>query len=144
MLLPAVLLVSHWPTDTSAVTLLFTFIQQALALHAQAQVTPTSDVSFSTIGYISAATVAKQGAATDAKLFGGTVTVNNVVHIIPDNTVCTLPANTALWSEMFSAIAPGNPARIAPTLQNLEISLNGNIVAGKYIAGESYWYMSTK
>jgi hypothetical protein len=54
------------------------------------QVNTGSDIGFSAIGKV---TFATQRDSTNL-LSGGTVGINGRTIIIPDNTICTLPANT--------------------------------------------------
>ena len=56
---------------------------------------------FCQAGYIQAATLAKQGNATDPADFGGTLTINGIKMIVPDFTILQMPANTLSWAQLF-------------------------------------------
>jgi hypothetical protein len=56
---------------------------------------------FTALGIIQAATVAKQGTAVSSDDFGGTLTINGQVMIVPDFTVVQMPANTLKWAQLF-------------------------------------------
>lgn len=101
-------------------------IAAALLFGALQLDTTAADVNFQIIGKVEGVTGGAAGTAA-----GGTVTVNGRVITIPDNTICTLPANTALWSELVAGTAFNN-------LNGLEIDLTGNVVGGNYIAGLCY------
>lgn len=45
-------------------------------------------------------------AGEDPILRGGSITVDGLTIIIPDNTMATLPATNVAWSELFDATAP--------------------------------------
>jgi hypothetical protein len=62
------------------------------------QVNTGSDIGFSAIGKVTSATQRD----TKDPLSGGTVGINGRTIIIPDNTVCTLPANTGACSFLFA------------------------------------------
>lgn len=123
---------------------------------------PATPTPFAVTGFIQAATLDVRGdicAANDRRLRGGTVTVNGQKIIVPCNTVLQMPALALTWDDLFS-MAPAdlkadatrqtamalrdavvNPA--APSLPNgyngalpsYEISVQGNVVDGRYIAG---------
>jgi hypothetical protein len=81
----------------------WSFLVQLLVQGVLGQVTlGVSDVGFNAIGKI---TFAKLNNATDP-LSGGTVEINGRPVIIPDNTVCTLPANTGATSISLSHFWP--------------------------------------
>lgn len=119
---------------------------------------------FDITGFIQEATLDTAGAicqASDPRLAGGTLKVNNVLVIVPCNTVLQMPAATLTWQELFS-LAPrdiGLPlgANGIPTqtglalkdtvtmplaknftkgaLPSYEAHVQGNVVNGRYIAG---------
>jgi hypothetical protein len=68
---------------------------QVLVQGVLGQVTAGSDVGFTAVGIVVAP--ATRNNKTDP-LSGGTVNINGRTIIIPDNTVCTLPANTGATS----------------------------------------------
>src|SRR6202047_4209409 len=53
--------------------------------------------SFALTGFLQAATL-KPGGAPNA---GGTLTVNNITVIVPDNSVIQMPAHALTWAELF-------------------------------------------
>jgi hypothetical protein len=59
---------------------------------------------FAVTGFVQAATL-KPGGAPNA---GGTLTVNNITVIVPDNSVIQMPAHPLTWAELF------DPAQSAP------------------------------
>lgn len=63
---------------------------------------------FALTGFIQAATL-KPGDAANA---GGTLTVNNITVIIPDNLIVQMPAHALTWAEMF------DPKQSAPIFDN--------------------------
>jgi hypothetical protein len=63
------------------------------------QVNTGSDIGFSAIGKVTSAT---QRDTNDPLSGGGTVGINGRTIIIPDNTICTLPANTGACSLLFA------------------------------------------
>ncbi|KAF2474838.1 uncharacterized protein BDR25DRAFT_183803, partial [Lindgomyces ingoldianus] len=64
---------------------------------------------------------------------GGQLMVNGLPIVIPDNTLVTLPASTAFWSEFF--IMPVPILNIKPYNQQVQ----GNRVGDRYIAGLVYF-----
>ncbi len=125
-------------------------------------------LQFSLTGFIQAATLDTSGAicaANDPRLRGGTVTVNGMKVIIPCNTILQMPALAVTWAELFS-MAPGDiviPSSSRPpqtgmalrdtvaattspalspgyngALPSYEITVQGNIVDGRYIAGLAF------
>jgi hypothetical protein len=86
------------------------------AAGANAQLVPPA--AFDMTGFIQEATVAKQGTTqSNPLLFGGTLTINGIKMIVPDNTIVQMPAFALSWAQLFdtnqsAAIAvPGIPAR---------------------------------
>eukprot|EP00611_Tribonema_gayanum_P013865 TRINITY_DN250_c0_g2_i2.p1 TRINITY_DN250_c0_g2~~TRINITY_DN250_c0_g2_i2.p1 ORF type:complete len:738 (-),score=151.85 TRINITY_DN250_c0_g2_i2:882-2972(-) len=59
---------------------------------------------FSTTGKVqfAARNAAPVTAGAALATVGGTIKVNGITHIIPDNTECTLPAQTATWNDLFA------------------------------------------
>src|SRR5215472_16664034 len=53
--------------------------------------------SFALTGFLQAATL-KPGGAANA---GGTLTVNNITVIVPDNSIIQMPAHALTWAELF-------------------------------------------
>ena len=63
---------------------------------------PVPPAMFDMTGFIQEATVAQQGTTvTDPRLFGGTITLNGIKMIVPDNTIVQLPANAMTWAQLF-------------------------------------------
>ena len=52
---------------------------------------------FAMTGFIQAATLNPGGAANA----GGTLTINNITMIVPDNSVIQMPANALTWAQLF-------------------------------------------
>lgn len=125
-----------------------------------APVPPQFDIT----GFIQDATLDSTGTicqASDPRLAGGTLRINDVEVIVPCNTVLQMPAATLTWQELFS-LAPrdiglpvganGFPTQTGLALKDTvkmpltlpfsngalpsyEAHVQGNIVNGKYIAG---------
>lgn len=66
----------------------------------------------------------------DAALRGGTITVNGIVIIVPDNTIATLPAAAVAWTELFDTTATPPKAQL-PGSQPWEATIFANRVAKK-------------
>ena len=64
--------------------------------------------AFALTGFLQAATL-KPGGAPNA---GGTLTVNNITVIVPDNSVIQMPAHALTWAELF------DPAQSAPVFDS--------------------------
>ena len=64
--------------------------------------------SFALTGFLQAATL-KPGGAPNA---GGTLTVNNITVIVPDNSVIQMPAHALTWAELF------DPKQSAPVFDS--------------------------
>ncbi|KAG5176127.1 hypothetical protein JKP88DRAFT_282959 [Tribonema minus] len=75
-----------------------------LVYRASAQATAGNDMCFSTTGKVqfAARNAAPVTAGAALATVGGTIKVNGITHIIPDNTECTLPAQTATWNDLFA------------------------------------------
>ena len=134
----------------------------AIFLPAPIASPPIEPLQFSVTGFIQSATLDSTGEIcnpSDPRLRGGTVTVNGQKVIVPCNTILQMPALAVTWAELFSMapadmnVATGlqtsmalqdkvkqltspslNPAYNAP-LPSYEITVQGNIVEGRYIAG---------
>jgi len=133
------------------------------AFVAAAGLPPLIPAQFDITGFIQEATLDTVGSicqASDPRLAGGSLKVNNIQVIVPCNTILQMPASTLTWQEVFS-LAPrdiGLPldANGIPTqsglaladhvklpvttpyngpLPSYEVHVQGNIVNGKYIAG---------
>ncbi len=123
---------------------------------------PVMPLPFSVTGFIQAATLDNRGdicTASDPRLRGGTVTVNGQKIIVPCNTVLQMPALAVTWQELFTmapadvkagtgpqtamalqdavtgSTAPSMGAGYNGVLPSYEITVQGNIVDGRYIAG---------
>src|SRR5215472_4915320 len=64
--------------------------------------------SFALTGFLQGATL-KPGGAANA---GGTLTVNNITVIVPDNSVIQMPAHALTWAQLF------DPAQSAPVFDS--------------------------
>ena len=125
---------------------------------------PAVPAQFDITGFIQEATLDTAGTicrAADPRLAGGMLKVNDLVVIIPCNTVLQMPAATLTWQELFS-LAPrdiglpvgpdGIPTQTGLALKDsvtmplatvysngrlpsFEAHVQGNIVNGRYIAG---------
>jgi len=71
---------------------------------AFAQGGPVPPAMFDMLGFIQDATRADVGTvpAPSARLQGGTITVNGIKMIVPNNTIVQLPANAMTWADLFS------------------------------------------
>ena len=69
---------------------------------------------------------------TDPNLWGGTTTVNGIAVIIPCNSIIQMPAASVTWPELLATPS------LANTTPSFELSITGNIVGGKHIAGLVY------
>jgi hypothetical protein len=81
------------------------------ATGASAQLTVVNanvPAAFALTGFLQAATL-KPGGAPNA---GGTLTVNNITVIVPDNSVIQMPAHALTWAELF------DPAQSAPVFDS--------------------------
>jgi hypothetical protein len=72
---------------------------------------------------------------TDPSRFGGTVKLHNQTITIPCNLVVQMPANTFTWADFVNggpdlSLGHGDPS--------FEISVQGNVVDGKWIAGLAF------
>lgn len=101
---------------------------------AQAQTAlPAANAGFAVTGFIQAATRANVGAGTiHPRLRGGTLTVNGITMIVPNNSIVQTPAGTFSWADLFTPAvsAPvGNyvPARINHILGRTGMALNDRI-----------------
>jgi hypothetical protein len=106
-------------------------------------------VGFDITGFIQSATVDTAGAicvAATPSQSGGTLTVNGVTIVVPCNTTLQFPAATYTFADLFtdqpSAITldgTGSRAAVPPEqvlrFPSVEVSVVGNIVNGRYIAG---------
>jgi hypothetical protein len=139
---------------------------KGLGVFPPAPLVPAAPVppQFDITGFIQEATLDSAGTichASDPRLAGGTLRVNDILVIVPCNTVLQMPAATLTWQELFS-LAPrdiGLPlgANGIPTqtglalkdsvtlplataysngrLPSYEVHVQGNVVGGSYIAG---------
>ncbi|KAJ7671461.1 hypothetical protein DFH06DRAFT_1366430 [Mycena polygramma] len=119
------------------------FFQPALALLAlstsvYSQSAPAyAPTPFTLIGTIDAMSLGSGGV-----LAGGSITVNGLPIVIPQNTLVTLPSVTVAWSEMFTGTTPQLPmfgsVSWEATVYGNRLA-NGNMVAGLvYIAQEAF------
>lgn len=112
------------------------------ALPAKAQTV----VPFNIVGHIQTFTLATPGATFSP----ATITVNGIDVLIPANTVVVMPAAYLTPQQIFAAAPAGTPAGTSglalddrppkatltdPPLAAFEVSIQGNIVGGVYIAG---------
>jgi len=139
---------------------------KGLGVFPPAPLVPAAPVppQFDITGFIQEATLDTNGAicqASDPRLAGGTLKINDIVVIVPCNTVLQMPAATLTWQELFSLAprdiglplgASGIPTQsgLALTdaatiplaavygngrLPSYEAHVQGNVVNGRYIAG---------
>ncbi len=95
-------------------TLMIAAVGLSWASVANAQLTVLNSevpASFAMTGFLQAATL-KPGGAANA---GGTLTVNNITVIVPDNSVIQMPAHPMAWAQLFDVAqsAPVFDAAIA-------------------------------
>ena len=110
---------------------------------------------FTLVGFLQNATVSGSECAPDTPpvQFGGTAVINDTLITIPCNTTLQMPAATFKWAELFdptkftsaspapaSLTLDGTPPTSAPTFAfaSIEVTVVGNIVGGRYIAGLLY------
>ena len=124
---------------------------------------PPVPPQFDITGFIQEATLDTAGTicqASDPRLAGGTLKVNDITVIVPCNTILQMPAATVAWQELFSLAprdiglplgADGIPTQTGLALKDTvtlpvatpyngplpsyEVHVQGNVVNGKYIAG---------
>jgi hypothetical protein len=114
---------------------------------------PQSDIhGFTVIGFIKNATVSGDNCPSlPPSQWGGTVVINNLLITIPCNTTLQFPAATFSWADLFNSkkvkTTLASPAGLTLPLSadtfgrgsfaypSTEITVEGNIVGGKYIAG---------
>ena len=70
---------------------------------------PVQPSQFAITGFIEEATLTLRGGATPAspRLYGGTLTVNGIKMIVPNNSIVQMPAADFTWADLF------NPAKSA-------------------------------
>ena len=124
---------------------------------------PRLPKQFDITGFIQEASLDSTGKicqASDPRLAGGMLKVNDLTVIVPCNTILQMPAATLTWQELFS-LAPrhiglpigtdGIPTQTGLALKDkvtspvgtryngplpsYEVRVQGNVVNGKYIAG---------
>lgn len=129
-----------------------------LAAGAFAQAVPNA--GFDITGYIQAATKADVGAtpANSPRLQGGTLTVNGIEMIVPNNSIVQMPAASFTWADLFGGrnstpvgnYVPARPA-IGPARTGLalvdpvkthhpayEVRVVGNIVRNPVDGSQTY------
>src|ERR1700746_2931185 len=74
---------------------------------------------FAQLGYIEAATVATPGDPNS----GGTLTINGIKMIVPNNSVVQFPANTLHWADLF------DPAVYTPIYDTAGVPVQPNMRA---------------
>src|SRR5512140_2961897 len=127
---------------------------------------PPLPSQFDITGFIQEASLDTAGSicqASDPRLAGGTLTVNNITVVVPCNTILQMPAAALTWQELFSLAprdiglplgADGIPTQTGLALKDAvtlpvassyngplpsyEVHVQGNVVNGKYIAGLIY------
>lgn len=94
---------------------------------------------FDVTGFIQDATANATNAGcpneSDPSRFGGTVKLNNQVVTIPCNLVVQMPANTFTWADFVHG---GPNLALGSGYPSFEISVQGNVVDGKWIAGLAF------
>ena len=68
---------------------------------------------------------------------GGTITIDGITMVIPDNSYVTLPSISVMWSELFIDGVPQLPQFGAPGV-SWEATVYGNRVGDTYIVGLVY------
>lgn len=117
------------------------------------------NAGFDMIGFIQKATVAQVGTtAVPRRLRGGTLTINGIEMIVPDNTIVQMPAASFSWADLFgkrNSTPVGNytPARPVPPqgrtglalldrnkfhFPSFEVRVVGNIVKNTTTGAEQY------
>jgi hypothetical protein len=99
--------------------------------------------SFDVTGFIEDATVSNAACpgATDPHLYGGTALVNGLSITIPCNLVMQMPASAWTWADLFDPVTNPEPLTLDSTAPrtfrypSTEISITGNIVNGRHVAG---------
>src|SRR5215468_2149569 len=106
---------------------------------ANAQLTALNSnvpAGFEMTGFIQAATL-KPGGAANA---GGTLTINNITMIVPDNSVIQMPAHALTWAQLFdpNQSAPtfdqALPAPATPPLNHPDVNALGQPITGLALA----------
>ena len=94
---------------------------------------------FDDTGFIQAATVDATNAncpnTTDAHRFGGTITLNHGVIVVPCNLTIQMPANTFTWADFVNG---GPDLSLGKGYPSFEIRAVGNVVGARRIAGLLY------
>lgn len=92
----------------------------------------TVPASFAMTGFIQAATL-NPGSAANA---GGTLTINNITMIVPDNSVIQMPAHALTWAQLFAVTqsAPifdnSIPAQATPPINHPAVNSIGLPMTG--------------
>jgi hypothetical protein len=116
----------------------------------QAQAT-TSGVStqFDVTGILQAATLVKNKPSTPAQFAGGTLKVNGMSIVVPDNTMVQYPANVTTWADVFN-LAPAPYTGVSTGMAvsdspgtTWEVHVVGNRVGNTYIAGLVTFFQQT-
>ncbi|KAH6669835.1 hypothetical protein B0J14DRAFT_104820 [Halenospora varia] len=113
--------------------LLASFLLLLVFAYAAQDIPPYDPSQFSNIGTINDLTVTDQ-----SDIFsGGTITVDGISMIIPNNSYVTLPSISVMWSELFVGGAPQLPQFGAPGV-SWEATVYGNRIGGNYVVALVY------
>lgn len=99
-----------------------------------AQVNPPAS-AFSVVGYIQEATLANVGSVVpNARLMGGTLTVNGIKMIVPNNSIVQTPAGTFSWADLFDP-AVSQSIGYNPPRPNHRVGVTGLALADNPLEG---------
>ena len=73
----------------------------------------------------------------DPLLRGGTITVDGLKMIIPDNTMATLPAANVAWPELFSAA--GVPQINVPSVWKATVCFKSSLAHVLFLSFLGFW-----
>ncbi|KIJ37448.1 hypothetical protein M422DRAFT_260124 [Sphaerobolus stellatus SS14] len=97
-----------------------------------AQPGPFDPTGFNFVGRIDSMTLNTTGGI----LAGGSITVDGITIVVPENLLVTLPSIAVAWSELFSA--SGQPLLPRFGQVSWDVNVFGNLINDEYIAGLIY------
>src|SRR2546426_8748143 len=105
----------------------------AVFLPAMAWSQTSGGAGFTIVGRIQRLTLNTSGDV----LSGGTIVVNDLSIVVPRNTIITMPGTFLSLGELFNGAAQSGLAMsdTLPPLSPYEVTIDGNIVNGTYVAG---------